>query len=80
MFATIRGYVVLRGTPEDRIQRLEEGLLTGMNSPVFAAYLAGAGLSPRGIAGRKVWDAQIRELYSQAQEAMAGLGMLTPSP
>lgn len=77
-FSTVRGYVVLRGTPEDRIARLEEGLLTGMQHPVFEEYLAGAGLSPAGIAGREVWDAQIRELYAQARDAMSALGMLDP--
>jgi len=77
-FSTVRGYVVLRGTPEDRIARLEEGLLTAMQHPVFEEYLVGAGLSPAGIAGREVWDAQIRELYSQARDAMIALGMLDP--
>jgi tripartite-type tricarboxylate transporter receptor subunit TctC len=76
VFATVRGYVVLRGTPEDRIQRLEQGLLAGMRSTVYRDYLAGVGLSPSGIAGREVWDAQIRVLYAQAHDATLRLGML----
>jgi len=78
VFATVRGYVVLRGTPEDRIARLEQGLLEAMADPVFRDYLAGVGLSPSGIAGRAVWDAQLRDLYAQAQAAMVRVGMLTP--
>jgi putative tricarboxylic transport membrane protein len=76
VFATVRGYVVLRGTPEDRIARLERGLLDGMNKPVYRDYLAGVGLSPSGIAGREVWDAQLRVLYAQARDSMQALGML----
>ena len=78
VFATVRGYVVLRGTPEDRVERLEAGLLDGMSSPVYRDYLAGVGLSPAGIAGRDVWDAQLRELYDQARGAMMQLGLLDP--
>jgi putative tricarboxylic transport membrane protein len=76
VFATVRGYVVLRGTPEDRIARLEQGLLDGMSRPVYLDYLAGVGLSPTGIAGRDVWDAQLRVLYAQARDSMQALGML----
>ncbi|HSG63451.1 MAG TPA: tripartite tricarboxylate transporter substrate-binding protein, partial [Gammaproteobacteria bacterium] len=76
VFATVRGYVVLRGTPEDRIAALEHGLLAGMQHAAYREYLAGAGLSPAGVAGRGVWDAQIRELYAQAHAAMLELGML----
>lgn len=76
VFATVRGYVVLRGTPEDRIERLEQGLLAGMRAPVYREYLAGAGLSPSGVAGRAVWDAQIRALYEQARGTMRHVGML----
>ncbi len=77
-FATVRGYAVLRGTPEDRIERLEAGLLDGMSSAVYQDYLAGVGLSPAGIAGREVWDAQLRVLYDQARIAMTQLGLLDP--
>jgi len=79
VYATVRGYVVLRGTPEDRVARLEEGLLEGMRGPVYRAYLAGVGLTMDGVAGRTVWDAQIRELYRQAHESMVRLGMLEPA-
>jgi tripartite-type tricarboxylate transporter receptor subunit TctC len=77
-YATVRGYAVLRGTPLDRIARLEAGLLAGMAHPVYRSYLTGAGLSPESIAGRAVWDEQLRVLYAQAHAAMLELGMLTP--
>jgi tripartite-type tricarboxylate transporter receptor subunit TctC len=80
VFATVRGYVVLRGTPAERIERLEQALLAGMQHPAYRDYLSGAGLSPEGIAGADVWNAQIRELYDQAGAAMAELGMTVPRP
>ncbi len=75
-FSTVRGYVVLRGTPEDRIEVLEQALLKGMKHPTYQAYLRGAGLDVGSVAGREVWDAQIARLYRQAREAMIELGIV----
>ena len=75
-FSTVRGYVVLRGTPEDRIQVLEKALLKGMEHPTFQGYLKGAGLDVSSVAGREAWDAQIARLYRQARESMIELGII----
>lgn len=75
-FSTVRGYVVLRGTPEDRIQVLEHALLKGMEHPTYQNYLKGSGLDLGSVAGREVWDAQIARLYRQAREDMIDLGMV----
>jgi len=77
-FSTVRGYLVLKGTPEDRIQLLEKALLQGMAHPTYQAYLKGAGLDAGSVAGRKVWDAQVARLYKQAREAMIELGIVKP--
>jgi putative tricarboxylic transport membrane protein len=75
-FSTVRGYVVLRGTPEDRIEILERGLLKAMEHPTYQSYLKGAGLDLGSVAGREVWDAQIDRLYRQARDAMIELGII----
>jgi putative tricarboxylic transport membrane protein len=75
-FSTVRGYVVLRGTPEDRIAALEQGLLKGLAHPTYQKYLTGAGLDASSVAGREVWQAQIERLYRQAREAMIDLGII----
>lgn len=75
-FSTVRGYVVLRGTPEDRIDVLERALLKGMEQPGYQDYLKGAGLEVSSVAGREVWDTQIARLYRQAREAMIDLGII----
>lgn len=75
-FSTVRGYVVLEGTPEERIRVLERGLLKGMEHPSYRRYLTGAGLDPASVGGREVWDAQLARLYRQAREAMIELGIV----
>lgn len=78
VYSTVRGYVVLRGTPEATVAKLESAMLEGMHSQAYLAYLASAGLGPSGIAGRAVWDAQIRKLYDDARSAMISLGIVKP--
>ena len=75
-FSTVRGYVVLRGTADDRIRTLERGLLEAMGHPSYLDYLKGAGLDASSVAGRLPWQAQIDRLYEQAREAMVTLGIV----
>lgn len=75
-FSTVRGYVVLKGTPEDRIQVLEQALLQGLSHPTYQSYLKGAGLDSSSVAGAAEWDAQITRMYEQAKQAMAELGIV----
>ncbi len=76
VYSTVRGYAVLKGTPQDRIQTLEQGMLQGMRHPIYQSYLQGAGLSRDAIAGQEVWDAQINRLYQDARQAMINLGII----
>jgi putative tricarboxylic transport membrane protein len=75
-FSTVRGYMVLKGTPEDRIEILEKGLLEAMHRPSFQNYLKGAGLSTSSVAGREVWTKQVQRLYRDARHAMLELGII----
>jgi len=75
-FSTVRGYVVLKGTPEDRIRILEKGLLEGMRQPSYQSYLSGSGLDARSVADAATWNAQIARLYRDARRAMIELGIV----
>lgn len=75
-FSTVRGYVVLRGTPEDRIRILERGLLEAMKHPTYQNFLRGAGLDAQSVAGREVWNRQIARLYRDGRQAMIDLGII----
>ena len=75
--STTRGYWVLKGTPEDRIEILSKALVKAMKHKVFANYLKGAGLEAEtSVAGWKVWTKQIREEYDTAAPALAELGLI----
>ena len=76
VFSTVRGYLVLSGTPEDRIQILEQAMLEGMRQPAYLDYLEGSGLERGSVAGREEWDSQVRRLYSDARNAMIALGII----
>ena len=76
VFSTVRGYLVLAGTPEDRIEILEQAMLQSMHRPAYLGYLAGSGLDPGSIAGREEWDGQVRRLHTDARDAMVALGII----
>ncbi len=76
VYSTVRGYVVLKGTPQDRIDALEAAILQSMKNPAFQSFLTRSGLSPQSIAGSDVWDRQIKQMYEDARAAMQELGML----
>ncbi len=76
VYSTVRGYVVLKGTPQDRIDALEAAILQGMKTPAFRSFLSRSGLRMQGIAGSDVWDRQIKQMYEDARAAMQELGML----
>ena len=73
--STTRGYAVLKGTPQDRIDILSQGLVKGMSAEVFANYLNSSGLTvEESVAGHEVWDAQIKREYEKAVLAVEKLG------
>ena len=76
VFSTVRGYLVLAGTPEDRIGILERAMLEGMSLQPYLDYLEGSGLEPGSVAGREEWDSQVRRLYRDARNAMIALGII----
>ena len=75
--STTRGYWVLKGTPEDRIETLSKGMVKAMKHEVFANYLKSAGLTvDDSVAGHEVWNAQIKAEYKIAVEALKDLGLV----
>ena len=76
VFSTLRGFVTLKGVPEDRLKILEAGILKSMRHKVYLGYLETAGLGPDSIAGSKEWNAQIQQLYKDGVVALKELGML----
>jgi putative tricarboxylic transport membrane protein len=75
--STTRGYWVLKGTPQPVVDALSKALVKAMKHKVFADYLKSNGLDPNeSVAGHKVWDAQIKEEYKNAESALRDLGII----
>lgn len=73
---TTRGYWVLKGTPQDRIETLSRAMVKAMRQEAFTDYLKKLGLDPQeSIAGHRVWTQQIREEYAKAAAALDALGL-----
>jgi tripartite-type tricarboxylate transporter receptor subunit TctC len=75
VYSTTRGFAVLKGTPEDRIKILEEGLVKAMQGKLYQDYLKTSGQSAASVVGRTEWQAQIDEFLKTGQEALASLGV-----
>lgn len=73
--STVRGFAVLKGTPEDRIKILEECLTKAMNGKFFQDYLASSGQATKSVVGRQEWQKQIDDFARTGQEALTAIGV-----
>ena len=73
--STIRGFVTLKGTPDDRVALLSTGLLGAMKGKFYQDYLKGSGAAPNSVAGADVWGKQLTESYEQSRAALQELGL-----
>lgn len=71
-----RGFVVMNGTPEDRIATLEQGLLAAMSGPVYSTFLESTSQSPNSVLGRVEWQAQLEQIDRDSREILAALGLV----
>ena len=74
--ATVRGFAVLSGVPEDRQAILSDGLVKAMEHSVYQGYLENGGMAPSSVAGQDVWNAHIDRIYVESQTALKELGLL----
>lgn len=73
-YSTVRGFVTLKGTPEDRLKTLEEGLLKSMQGQMYATYIETSGQAPDSVAPRAAWQAQLDSMYKEAETELRNLG------
>jgi tripartite-type tricarboxylate transporter receptor subunit TctC len=76
VFSTVRGFVALKGTPEDVLTALEAGLVKAMNGPLYQAYLTTSGQSLESVVGRKAWQAQLERFNREGKDTLQQLGLL----
>lgn len=72
-YATVRGFVTLKGVPEDRLKALEDGLVKSMNGQMYTTYLQTSGQAPDSVAGRAAWQAQLDAMYKEAEAELKTL-------
>ncbi len=75
-FATVRGFVAIKGVPEDRLKTLEDGIVKALNHSTFQGFLSSIGLGPDSVAGAEEWNKQIHSLYKDGEEALTELGFI----
>lgn len=71
-----RGFVVLKGTPEDRIARLEQGLLAAMSGPVYSTFLETTSQAQNSIMGAADWQAQLEQIDRDSRDILTELGLV----
>jgi putative tricarboxylic transport membrane protein len=74
-YSTVRGFVTLKGVPEDRLKILEEALLKAMRGQMYSTYIETSGQAPDSVAGRAVWKAQLDSFYMEGESELKALGM-----
>lgn len=72
-YSTVRGFVTLKGTPEDRLKTLEEGLLKSMQGQMYSTYIQTSGQAEDSVVGRAQWQAQLDAMYKEAEAELKTL-------
>ncbi len=72
----LRGAVVLKGTPDDRVETLRAGFKKAMASEHYQNYLKTSAIPLDSVAIGAVYEASIRREYDDAKLALTELGLL----
>jgi putative tricarboxylic transport membrane protein len=75
-YSTVRGFVALKGTPDDRLKFLEDNLVKSMKGQMYSTYIDTSGQAPDSVAPRAAWQAQLDAMYKEAE---AELKILAPA-
>lgn len=74
--STVRGFITVRGVPEERVKILEEGLVRAMQGQLFKAYLETSGQSLDSVVGAGAWKAQLDAFMVEGRQTLEALGLL----
>jgi putative tricarboxylic transport membrane protein len=72
-YSTVRGFVTLKGTPEDRLKTLEDGLMKSMQGQMYSTYIQTSGQAEDSVVGRAQWQAQLDAMYKEAEAELKTL-------
>ncbi len=74
--STVRGFVALRGVPDDRVKALESGLVKAMQGQLFQTYLETSGQSMDSVTGIGPWKKQLDDFMVEGKQTLEALGLL----
>jgi len=74
--STVRGFVTLRGVPDERLKALESGLVKAMQGQLFQTYLETSGQSMDSVVGAGPWKAQLDDFMVEGKKTLETLGLL----
>jgi tripartite-type tricarboxylate transporter receptor subunit TctC len=74
--STVRGWMVRKGTPPERLKVLREALLKAMNTPSYQEYLKNVGAAPDSVGSYEEWGKQVNDEAKQTTEALTALGLM----
>lgn len=75
-YSTVRGFVALKGVPEENLKTLEQGLIKAMQGQMYASYIETSGQSPDSVVGRAAWQKQLDDFNAEGLDALKGLGLV----
>lgn len=73
-YATVRGFVVTEGTPDEVVEQLRSAFMEGMQSEQYMKFLEGQGLDESSIAESEAWGEQLDDMVSGMSSALQELG------
>ncbi|WP_110647509.1 Bug family tripartite tricarboxylate transporter substrate binding protein [Salinicola peritrichatus] len=74
-FSTVRGFVAMKGVPEEHLKTLETALLKAMQGDRYQTLLKNTGMPMSSPAPADVWDPQMHKINTNAAEVLQQLGM-----
>jgi putative tricarboxylic transport membrane protein len=74
--STVRGFVTLRGVPDERVKALEGGLVKAMQGQLFQTYLETSGQSTDSVVGAGPWKKQLDDFMIEGKQTLESLGLL----
>lgn len=73
---TLRGFAVLKATPQDRLEILREGFMTAMQSDPYQNYLKSSGVPLSSVADGPTFEEAMRREHDEARTALTELGLM----
>jgi putative tricarboxylic transport membrane protein len=74
--STVRGFVTVRGVPDERVKALEGGLIKAMEGQMFQTYLDSSGQAKDSVVGAGPWKAQLDAFMTEGKQTLEALGLL----